>query len=85
MPMKYYREYEQKKQELKQQRAQQKYIESKEAAMMKSITQIQCRMLRHCQNKDTYCMACSKNTHRNQEYPPVDYFKPKVAGMRVLP
>ncbi len=81
----YLREQEQMRQQIRRQKQQQSLIQQKEQAMMKSITQIQCRMLRHCQNKEQYCMVCSKNPHRNMNYPPVNYFKPKVPGLTVLP
>jgi hypothetical protein len=81
----YLREQEQLRQQKKKQKQTQAYIQQKETAMMKNITQISCRMLRHCQNKEKYCMACSKNIYRNMNYPAVDYFKPKVPGLTVLP
>lgn len=83
--MKYYREQEQLRQQMKQEKQQQLIIQQKQAAMMKSITQIQCRLLRHCRNKEKRCAMCSKNTHRNMGYPPVDYFDPIVPGLKVMP
>jgi len=81
----YLREQERKKQIINQQKQAQLLIKQKEQAMMKSITQIHCRMLRHCLNMERCCMGCTMNPHRDPRYPPVDYFKPRVPGLKVMP
>jgi hypothetical protein len=83
--MRYYHEEQQLRQQMKQQKQQQLLIQQKQQVMMKSITQIQCRLLRHCRNKEKRCIMCSKNQYRNKNYPPVDYFDPIVPGLTVMP
>lgn len=80
------REAELLRQRIRYQKQQQAYFNKKQEAMMKSITAIQCRMLRHCRLTDSkYCVACSQNKTRDIRYPNVNYFKPKVEGITVLP
>jgi len=81
----YLKEQEQKRRAQKQKKQENAYFEQKEAAMMKSITQIECRLLRHCKNKEKRCMFCKHNKHHTNRVLPQDYYEPKIPGLKILP
>ena len=82
--MKYYKEAQQKKQQIKHIRWQQQEIGRSDEAMKQSIKQIRCRTLRFCRNGDTKtCMYCKWNA--TAITPQGDYYKAIIPNLKVLP
>ena len=85
--MQYYKWQQEKKQREKHQRMMQQQIKQSEENLQKNMTQISCRMIPHCKSggNSQGCVICSRNQARPLNAPPVDYFKPKIPGITVLP
>ena len=84
MPMKYYREAQQKRQQQKYLKAQQLRIKKAEENLEKTLKQISCRTLKYCKNGDTQkCFICKWN--QACIHPKDDFYIAKIPGIKVLP
>lgn len=82
--MKQLKEQEQNRLRDKYSRWQQREIKRADESMMKSIKQIKCRRLQFCRDGDTkVCFACKYNV-ASTVIPKIDYYKPKIPGMKFL-
>jgi hypothetical protein len=81
--MKYLKEQEQKHQQAKQSQQQMKEINRATESM--KLYQINCPRLNHCKRKESpHCFYCTFNRARPANNPPVDYFQPKIPGIKFL-
>ena len=81
--MKYVKETEEQKKREKYFRWNEKRIGKAKENMNKSIKQILCQRMNNCRNKDTQkCFQCTSNKTRLVNVQAVDYYSPKVEGLK---
>ena len=81
--MKQMKEQEKLRERLRYQKKQQKDIEQATKSM--KVSQIKCMRMNFCNGKDTpQCFSCSYNLTKPIQNPSVDYYRPKIPGLKFL-
>ena len=82
-----YRRHELERKQRQYTKMQQMQIRNAEQNMKNNLSQVSCRLIPHCKFEGTaqHCMVCSQNRTKRFGTPDINYFKPKIAGITVLP